>query len=215
MKISRSEILSVNARIPDDRMVLWARDTLLAGGLIVGPTDTRYGLMVCAGNQQALDRLFHLKGRQASHGVAMLVRSRDELAELGVLTDVSSRLADRFLPGPLTLVMSARQSWPPPRVVDGKIGLRLIDVPLIQRVLESVAQPLAATSANRTGQKDADSVQDIRAELGDEVDVYLDAGPLTGPASTVVDCTGATARVLREGAISAGDIERAVGDKRV
>jgi L-threonylcarbamoyladenylate synthase len=215
MKSSRSDTLPVDPRTPDEQAVLRACETLLAGGLIVGPTDTRYGLMVCADNQNALDRLFRVKGRDTSHPVAILVRSREELATIGELTESASQLADSFLPGPLTLVMRSKMKWPPPRVVDGKVGVRLIDLPLIRRLLDSVGCPLAASSANRTGQKDSDSVQEIRADLGDEIDLYLDAGPLTGPASTVVDCTGAIARVLREGAIASEMIGRAIGEKRV
>jgi len=212
MKSSRSEILPVNPQIPDEQAVRRASDTLLAGGLIVVPTDTRYGLMACADHQGALERLLRVKGRNAAHPVALLLRSRDDLNKYGDMTTLASLVADRFLPGPLTMVLRSTRNWPPPRVVNGKIGLRVLDVPLVDRLLGSVGCPLAASSANRTGQKDADSVQEIRAELGDEVDLYLDAGPLTGMASTVVDCSEATARVLREGAVPAEDIMCAAGE---
>ncbi len=174
---------------------------------MVAPTETRYGLLARADRQAPLERVYRVKKRSLNQATAILVRSREELAILGVLTPAARRLSTAFLPGPLTLVLTARQDWPPPRVVDGKIGLRLSSSPVIEGLLSRLDFPLTATSANISGQADPDGVEEIVSQFGDLVDLYLDAGPLTGLTSTVVDCSVDPAEILREGAVARKDIE--------
>jgi tRNA threonylcarbamoyl adenosine modification protein (Sua5/YciO/YrdC/YwlC family) len=96
-------------------------------------------------------------------------------------------------------------------VVDGKIGLRWSSSPVIDGLLRRLECPLTATSANISGRPDPESVEEIVSQFGDRVDLYLDAGPLTGPTSTVVDCSGEKPKILRDGAIPRAEIEREIG----
>jgi L-threonylcarbamoyladenylate synthase len=168
--------------------------------------------MARADSQKVLEKLYRVKDRPVTSPTALFVRSRDEIGRLGRTNRVSDRLAEAFLPGPLTLVLESKHDWPPPRTVDGKIGVRCSSAALIDAVLAVVDYPTTATSANRSGRPDHERVQDIKEVFRDEVDLYLDAGPLSGAPSTVVDCSQDNVTVLREGVISAARIEQVIGE---
>ena len=188
-----------------------AAGVLVSHGLVVAPTETRYGLLVRADDDTAVARLFEVKGRIASNPTAFFVGGLDEMSRYGRLTPAARKLAEHFLPGPLTLVLEAIVPWGPPRVVNGRIGFRWSSSPFIQHLVTQVGAPLTATSANRSGQPDLERIEEIQAILGEAVDLYIDGGRLAGPASTVIECVGDNVRILREGAISAQQIEASLG----
>jgi len=179
---------------------------LNAGGLVVSPTETRYGLICRADIPSAVDRLFALKGRSEKAATALFVKDIEALERLAVLTPSGRILAERLLPGPLTLVLKARVTWQAPLVVDGKIGIRVSPSPVIRAMLDLVSGPLTATSANKSGSPTRSTAKEIAEELGDQADLYLEAGILDGPVSTVVDCSAGSVHILREGALTAGQI---------
>jgi len=204
-------VLKTDPARPGQDILKRAAESLSRGELVVAPTETRYGLLARADRQEYVEQLYLLKGRDPAKATAILVRSLAEAEDLGEMTPEALLLARSFLPGPLTIVSRARKDWPAPRVVDGKIGLRWSSSPVIQGLLARTEWPLAATSANISGQSDPEGVQEIISAFGERVGVYLDAGPLTGPTSTVVDCSTRRVRVLREGAIAREEIERVLG----
>jgi L-threonylcarbamoyladenylate synthase len=204
-----SELIAIDPSRPDGRSVGLIADRIRSGGVVVAPTDTRYGLLVRADDQSVLERMMQVKRRDSAQPVALLLRDRTQIGAIAQETALSRRLADRLLPGPVTLVLRTATNWPPPRVVNGLVGIRCVDVPLIRDLLLGLSFPLSATSANRSGRPDGDRVAEIRNELGDEVDLYVDGGPLIGPASTVIDCTGDKPRILREGALTLEEIQKA------
>ena len=110
----------------------------------------------------------------------------------------------------MTLVLKTREDKAHPAAYEYKIGLRISLSNVIADLLQSVSFDLTATSANKSGLADAETIEEISEEFGEEVDLYLDAGRLDGPVSTVVDCSGSKAVILREGAISREDIAREV-----
>ncbi|MCP4684254.1 MAG: threonylcarbamoyl-AMP synthase [bacterium] len=187
-----------------------ATKVLKAGGLVVAPTETRYGVLARADRRDVLEKLCRVKARDLNKPTALLVSQPEDMGRLGKLTDAARRLSDEFLPGPLTLILSALKDWFPPAVVDNKIGIRCSSLPLIKQVVDGLGLPLTATSANRSGGAELESIDDIQKEFGDEIDLYLDAGALTGPTSTVVDCSGKGIVILREGAIDRRSIEAAL-----
>ncbi len=148
-----------------------------------------------------------MKGRAADKAMQLLVPDPTWLERLGTPTDVARRLAERFWPGPLTLIVRASEAAPARLVSDGTIGVR---VPAQESCTAILARsgPLAASSANRSGEPTPADIGSIRSLFGDGVDVYVDGGLIDGPASTVVDLTAPNgARIVREGAISADEIE--------
>lgn len=204
-------MLRTDLRHPDADVLDQAAGSILAGELVVGPTETRYGLLARADRQEYLETLYRAKERDLNKATALLVRDMDELGRLGRITRSAARLAESFLPGPLTLILEALPDWPPPRVVAGRIGLRWSSAPFIQQLLARLDGPVTATSANISGRSDHDSVEGIAADLGDRVSLYIDVGPLKGTTSTVVDCSGSKVTVLREGAITRQEIEQVLG----
>ncbi|HUV31480.1 MAG TPA: L-threonylcarbamoyladenylate synthase [Acidobacteriota bacterium] len=205
-----TELVAVNPASPDEAVIERAAGLLSEGGLLVVPTETRYGLLTRFDRPESLVRLYRVKRRPTTVPTALFLTGYEEFSQYGKRSSITDRLAVAFLPGPLTLVVEATTDPGEPVVVAGKIGLRVSSSRIVASLLQSVGVPLTATSANISGQTGSETATDIAAALGPEVDLYLDAGRLAGPVSTVVDCSGGHARILREGAISAPMIERAL-----
>jgi L-threonylcarbamoyladenylate synthase len=201
-------VLAINPVNPQDTVLDRAAEVLREGGLVVAPTETRYGLLARADRQPLLIHLYQVKKRDLNQATAIIVRSLHGIEDLGEVTSEALLLAEQYLPGPLTLVLRSRQNWPPPRVVDGKIGIRWSSSPVILGLMQRLDFPLTATSANISGRPDPECVEEIVSQLGDVVNLYLDAGLLTGLTSTVVDCSVEPVTILRDGAIPRGDVEK-------
>lgn len=183
--------------IIDDAVAALAR-----GGVVVIPTDTVYGLAAKADSDEAVDRIYELKGRPREKALQLLVPRAGWLDRLGHASDEARRLAEHFWPGPLTIVV--------PGIGGDPVGLRVPDHPLALEVLEGVGA-VAATSANHSGEDTPSDAASIRALFGDGVDVYIDGGTIDGAASTVVDMTGAEPVVLRRGAVTTDEITSVLG----
>jgi L-threonylcarbamoyladenylate synthase len=177
--------------------------------VILLPTETVYGLATFPLN---VARLFEIKERPRERSVQLLAPDASWLDRLGRPSDVARRLAAAFWPGPLTLVVGVGDAAPPELLTtlagDGTIGIRVPDHDLALAVLGRCG-PLAASSANLSGEPTPSTAAEIADLFGDRVDAYLDGGTIEGTGSTVVDVSGADLRVLRPGPIPAADLERA------
>jgi tRNA threonylcarbamoyl adenosine modification protein (Sua5/YciO/YrdC/YwlC family) len=182
-------------------------EALLAGGVVVLPTDTVYGLAALPGDAAATARVFDLKGR--AHDTPMAVLCADGRQAVGLVDPEHAAevqaVGERWWPGPLTLVCARR---PGLELHLGEptttVGLRVPDHPLVQAVARRVG-PIATTSANRHGEPTVVTAEEALLELP-TVDLVVDEGPIEGRASTVVDTTRSPWLVLREGTISAADL---------
>jgi tRNA threonylcarbamoyl adenosine modification protein (Sua5/YciO/YrdC/YwlC family) len=201
---------------PDEREagVAVALACLTRGELVVAPTDTVYGLACDAFTPASVAAVLAAKGRGRDMPVPVLVGTpaayRAITASRGEHGD---RLVEAFWPGPLTLVCREQPTlqWD---LGDGRgtVAVRMPDHELMLELLRRHG-PLAVTSANRTGEPPATTCADAERQLGDAVRVYLDGGPSTGSAaSTIIDLTGPTPRVLREGVISVARLREALPD---
>ncbi len=168
------------------------------------PTDTVYGLGVALDAPDGLARLFAAKDRPLDKAVVLLVSDAEQAAEIGVMTPAARALADRFWPGGLTLVLAQAPAGRLPEVLTGgkrTIGVRLPAHDCPRRLARALG-PLPVTSANLSGHPDALDAGAVLAQLGDRIDLVLDGGTAGGGVpSTVVDCSAAEPRVLREGAV--------------
>lgn len=186
-----------------------ALGVLEAGGLVVMPTDTVYGVGCLAFNSEAVARLYLVKGRPEHKPIPVLLGSADALD--GVVVDIPlpmRRLAETFWPGPLTLILPRQPSLPQAIGPGATVGVRVPAHRLAQRLL-SAAGPMAVTSANLSGEPPARSADDAEAVLAGKVDLILDDGPSPGgQPSTVVDGTTDPVTILRHGPISAADVMR-------
>lgn len=179
-----------------------AERALRAGQLVGIPTDTVYGLAADAFRTGAADRLFAAKRRPRDVDLPVLVSGPEQARDLATgVPDMAFRLMDRFWPGALTLVLPRN-----PDVVadlgddEATIGLRCPDHE-VARELCGLVGPLATTSANLHGEPTATTAAEVAALFGTAVPVVLDGGTCAGSPSTVVDCTGETPKLLREGRI--------------
>jgi L-threonylcarbamoyladenylate synthase len=185
-----------------------------AGELVAVPTETVYGL-ACALTEQALARLIEAKGRPEGQPITLLIDSIEQVRALADPPTTGERLAARFWPGPLTLVLPLRRGVELPGPVlgsgpDGRptAGFRLPDHP-VPRAIAARLGPLPLTSANRSGEPDALDASEVAQALGETVAIVLDGGrALGGVPSTVVFVPGSgPARILRQGALSEGDLD--------
>jgi tRNA threonylcarbamoyl adenosine modification protein (Sua5/YciO/YrdC/YwlC family) len=188
-----------------------AKLALGRSGLVVLPTDTVYGLAADAFDPAAVRRLLRAKGRGRSMPVPVLIASMDTLRAL--TTDIGGEarlLADTFWPGGLTLICRQQPSlrWD---LGDSRstVAVRMPDSADTLDLLSSTG-PLAVSSANLTGKPPATTVEEAQEMLGDAVDVYLDGGRVAGTASTIVDATGDSLKLVRAGAVTAEEIRNVV-----
>lgn len=192
-----------------------AGERLRAGGLVAIPTETVYGLAADATNDRAVARIFEAKGRPHFNPLIVHYASRDDVARDVVVSAVAARLAERFWPGPLTLVL--------PRRPDGRISLlasagldtlavRIPDHAVARAVIEACGRPLAAPSANRSGEVSPTTADHVSASLGRSVDLIIDGGPCrVGIESTVLDVTGPAPSILRPGGVPREALEALLG----
>ncbi len=167
------------------------------------PTDTVYGIGADPLSEEAVAKLFDLKGRPELKPIGLLVASIEQAEVIGVIEGVASELAAEHWPGALTLVVTPKvilADW----VGDSQsqtVGLRVPDHPVTIELLEAVG-PLAVTSANLSGGAESMSDGEARAVFGDRVAVYVEGRAPGGQASTVVDVTGTEVVVLRQGPVA-------------
>lgn len=192
----------------DPNAIPAALAVLRQGGLVAFPTDTVYGLAADPFNPAAIDRLFAAKDRDLSKAIALLVGAVDQLDRITPgFSDSADRLAARFWPGALTLVVSRRPELPAQLSALPTIGVRMPNHPFALKLLRA-SGPLATTSANRSGAENPLTAQDVLEQLSDRLELILDGGACPGGVpSTVVDCTVPDGKILRIGAISPEEIQ--------
>jgi len=204
---------SVDPLNPKPESLLRAAAALDDGRILAYPTETLYGLGVDPFREDALEKLFLLKGRSDRLPVSILLRDQAMVGDVAREVSPTARhLIKAFLPGPLTLVLPAQPHLPERLTAGtGKIGIRISSHPLIRHLFACYPRPITTTSANPTGKPGAMDAGQISAYFQEGVACILDAGPVPGGrASTVVDLTGPAPVMLREGAISWNDILKAV-----
>ena len=186
-------------------------EALKAGALAVIPTDTVYGLAASL-SDDPITRIFEAKGRPETKPLPVLVASMEDAERVAVLDERARRLAERFWPGPLTLVLARARGFDVDLGGDEyrTVAVRVPEDPLALQLLNETG-PLAVTSANRSGEEPVGSVAEAREVFGDRVGAYLDGGPCTGLPSTVLSLTGET-KTLRQGALSADLIAQTLSE---
>jgi len=195
----------------DPAAIQQAVSVLRRGGLVAFPTDTVYGVGALVGDAQAIAQLYVVKGRGSEKAIPVLLSDRGELEQVAAeVNDAAQRLAARFWPGPLTLVLPKQASLPEELSAQPSIGVRMPDHPVAQALIR-LTGPLAVTSANISGAASSVTVQEVLEQLGGRIPLVLDGGRTPGGiSSTVVDCTSGEPRILRPGPISLQEIQKAL-----
>ncbi len=195
------------------RALIAAVDALRSGGLVAFPTDTVYGVAAIAADAAACERLFEAKGRPPERAIPIFIASARDLARVAEPTDDARRLAAAAWPGPLTIVLHRWPGFESAALAGGDtVAVRVPDHERVRTLVAAAGEPLAVTSANRSGGPNPRTADDVRAALGGAVDVLLDGGPCASDVpSTIVDLTVEPPRILREGAMPRAAIEAALG----
>jgi L-threonylcarbamoyladenylate synthase len=198
----------------DDSELSRAVAVLRAGGLVAFPTETVYGLGADASSPAAVRRIFEAKGRPATHPVIVHLADAVQVVTWArEVPETARKLARRFWPGPLTLVLKRSPSVN--SVVTGgqdTVALRVPSHPVALQLLARFGGGIAAPSANRHGRVSATTAEHVRREFGAAVDCVLDGGAAqVGIESAIVDLSGGNPALLRPGWITAAEIEQALG----
>ena len=201
---------------PDEAGIARAAELLRQGRLVAVPTETVYGLAARADSEAAVAAIYRAKGRPEFNPLIVHVASREQARRLAQLDERADLLADRFWPGPLTLVLPVRgEAGIAPAVTAGlpTIALRMPDHPVMRQLLGELALPLAAPSANRSGSVSPTSAEHVAGSLGAAIDAVLDGGPcVRGLESTIVALRDdGTWQMLRPGPIPEAEIAGLLG----
>jgi len=195
-------ILRVSPDDPDPAVIREAGELIRQGLVVAYPTDTLYGLAVDPRNAAAVTRLYELKGRAETSALTLIAADLAHVRAAGEMTVEAERLAARWWPGPLTIVVRARPILTRGMLAGGStVGIRVPDHAVAIALARDAGFAITATSANRSGAMAASDADAVAAVLSD-VDGIVDAGPVRGGApSTIVDATTTPVSLLREGVV--------------
>jgi L-threonylcarbamoyladenylate synthase len=200
---------------PTAETIVKAAKILREGGLVAFPTETVYGLGADATNERAVAAIFEAKGRPHFNPLISHVLDIGEAPKLVVWNDMAERLARRFWPGPLTLVLPRAKDSPIALLVTAGLdtaAIRAPSHPIAQALIRAAGRPVAAPSANRSGSVSPTRAEHVAASLGERVSLVIDGGPcLVGVESTVLDLTAGQPTLLRPGGATREAIEEIVG----
>lgn len=200
----KKKIIAIDPKNPDPALILKTAKIIKDGGIIAFPSDTCYGLAANPFDPEAVDRLFKIKGRNPNKGIILLIASIDMLERLTKnLSPLSESIMQEFWPGPLTLIFE-RKDHLLDRLAGTQqgIGIRYAKAKIPIQLVKKVGLPITATSANKSGERTAQSAEEINESIGKNLDLILDAGHCNGRPSTILDTTVIPPKMLREGILS-------------
>jgi len=204
-----TQIIRTDPQQPSPQSLISAVEILRAGGVVVYPTETFYGLGVDALNQKAIKKVFTIKGRSFAQPLLILIPEQDYLPRY--VTEVSEkarRLMEHFWPGPLTMVFSASPQLPSILTAGTKkIAIRISPHPIARALTSAFAGPLTSTSANISGEQSPATAKEVFSHLGGMIDLIIDGGKTPGQMpSTIVDVTFSPPQLVREGMVPFSEI---------
>jgi len=204
----KTEIIAANSLQSIQR----ALEILQAGGLVAFPTDTVYGVGALAFNGKAVESIYEAKDRPIEKAIPLLLGDLDDINKVAAKVPLmAKKLAERFWPGPLTIVVPKHLSLPDAVSATNTVAVRVPNHVVARSVLRA-AGPMAVTSANMSGQPSPSTAQEVFAQLNGRIALILDGGKTPGGVpSTLVDCTGSKPVVVREGPIRFDEIMAITG----
>jgi len=187
---------------------------LRQGGIVAFPTDTVYGLGACISIHQAVERVYAVKERPRNMALPLLLADTSQITKVAnYVPPIAWRLIDNFLPGALTIVLPKSDSVPD--IITGggvTVAIRIPAHPVPVALAKALGTPIVGTSANLSGRPSSLTADEVYSQLGNTIDLVIDGGRCPGgKESTIVDVTGETPVILREGAISREELEKVCG----
>lgn len=213
MKIS-DKTIKIDPLTPEHDLIVKAASVIRNGGVVLFPTRNLYGLAADAYNEEAVERIYRIKGRSAGNPLLVLVDSYMMLSCIARnIPLMAQKIMQTFWPGGITIVFEANDSLPANLTAGtGKIGIRRPGHPVALALVRAVGGPITGTSANISGSSGCFRFSDIDPDVADQVDMIIDAGDLTGGnGSTVIDVTEEPPVLIREGSISINEINKKLG----
>jgi len=186
-----------------------AKQIVQQGGLIAFPTDTVYGVAADPFSPSAIQKIFSTKERSKEKALPVLIGDLSQLAGLALfVSDRVRKIAEAFWPGALTLILPKNSKLPHNLSPYPTIGIRMPDLDFTLKLLRETG-PLAATSANISGEPNPTTADEVLKQLSGRIDLLLDGGSTPGSqASTVLDATGSELKILRQGPITLSDLNK-------
>ena len=206
-----AEVLSIHPTKPEPDRIARVVQSLAAGNVAALPTDTFYGLAVDPVNLRAVDRIYEIKTRARHKPLSLLISETAQAYGLARQLDTAfDRLAERFWPGPLTIIVKAGARLPLRVTANtGNLALRVPEAAIARAVVAGLGLPITATSANLSGMPECTSCERVLEQLGDQIPLIVDGGPTARSVpTTIVDLSGGgnSWMILREGAIPTHEI---------
>jgi L-threonylcarbamoyladenylate synthase len=203
------QILKVSTDHSEEDLIISAAAIVSRGGVIAYPTETIYGLGVDATNDQAIRRIFEIKGRDFANPISLIIGNPKDIYPLvRKIPETAQKLMDAFWPGPLTIVFEAADSVSPLLTAKtGKIGIRLSSHNMARKIAQKAGKPLTATSANLSGAPECTDADQVIRQIGDQIDAVVALGKTGGMlASTIIDAVSEPMIILRQGLVSREEI---------
>ncbi|MEW6615120.1 MAG: L-threonylcarbamoyladenylate synthase [Thermodesulfobacteriota bacterium] len=206
-----TKVIKVDPIVPDPLIISESALLINKEGVIVFPTETLYGIGVNALSENAIRKVFNIKGRNYENPIPILINKKETLPEfVSNVPEKAENLIKKFWPGGLTIIFEASHKLPSLLTGNtGKIGIRISNNPIAQELVKQADVPVTATSANISGQKGCTTALEVYESLGNRVDLILDGGKTRGSiGSTVIDATCKPIKIIREGVVSLRDLKK-------
>jgi len=203
-----AEIIKIDTEKPSKKIIEKAAKIIRNGGTVVYPTDTLYGLGANALDRKAVLKIFEIKGRKFDQPISIAVSDLKEAKKYALFNPIALKIARKFLPGPLTLILYQKRKIPKELNPDKKVRIRIPDNRVALELIKKSGVPLTATSANLSGGKNPITAREAVRQIGEKVDLVLDAGRCKySKPSTLIDLSSGKVEVVREGVIEKKDIK--------
>jgi tRNA threonylcarbamoyl adenosine modification protein (Sua5/YciO/YrdC/YwlC family) len=213
----RPEIIRIHAAQPEPSLVSYVADRIRQGSVVGLPTDTFYGLAVDPYNLHAVERVYEIKERGRHKPLSLLIESVEQAEELAyALPDEFYLLAEKFWPGPLTIIVRAASRLPLKVTANsGNIAVRMPESAVALAVVRALKCPVTATSANLAGAVECTTAEAVIAQMGERVQLLVDGGatPRSVPTTIVNLTEDGKWWLMREGAVAPSAIEDVLGDQ--
>ena len=199
-------ILTVHTINPETRVVRRAAELLAAGGIIIYPTDTVYGLGCSVTDKNAIERIHLVKRQRADKPFSFVCSDLTHISEYAQVSNAAFKIMKHMIPGPYTFILPAGRMKQLPKILVSKrktVGIRVPDSPVTQALVRELGHPILSTSVTLDNSEPLNDPDVIRENFNNAVDLILDGGVLLSEPSTVLDLTGEAPVVVRKGA---GDV---------
>ncbi|MBV9074168.1 MAG: threonylcarbamoyl-AMP synthase [Acidobacteria bacterium] len=208
-----AELLKIDSSQPEAKLVSYAANRIRQGLVLGMPTDTFYGLAADPVNLRAVERIYEIKSRSRHKPLSLLVESVDQAAELSRnLPSVFHELAQKYWPGPLTMIVKASSRLPLKVTANtGNVAIRVPAAAIPVAIIREMGFPITATSANLVGAPECTTAECVREQMGERVPIIVNGGPTQRDLpTTIVDLSGEPPewQIIREGAIPADEISQ-------